>query len=560
MTSLIYWGLAFALALIFGHLARKFRLPRLIGYVVGGFIIGPSVSSILPEHFMQSIKTFEELTLAFILFLIGTMMRFDRLHRLGVRFLKPAFIQVFGTFLLVYLCGVIFLPGFIWPIMLATIAMATAPAATAMIIEEYSASGPLTDSVIASVVFDNFLVITLFYLFLPIVLGSGFLQNLEKLVFSLLGSIALGIVFGLIFCYFETKIEGEEFVFSVSLSLLVLGFGIAIKAHLFLFLVALFFGITARNASLRNMRAIKTLKLLDFPIYALFFTIAGAALHVKILLEVRYFVLLYILSRFLGKWLGASLGARWGDLDVSLKRYLGLGIVSHAGLATGLALYLGRTGVPSALYIMNIVLASTVFFELVGPILLKEVLVKAGEVKVLSIIRGGVSPVFDIEFQTVLRSFVNAVGLPDPFRSKFRGEVNVSHILKRHFISINPKQHLDQIIKAFEKAHCSALPVADEESNYHGVLLLCDIEALILDPLTSRLIVAEDVIRQIPGVKKDESLKRVFEMFRELKIDTLPVVENNKVLGVVMRKDVLATLGWTKWGNQIGPQSSDKSA
>jgi len=426
--------------------------------------------------------------------------------------------------------------------MLAVIAMATAPAATAMIIEEYNASGPLTDSVVASVVLDNFLVIALFYLFLPIALATGFFRNLEKLLFSLLGSIALGIIFGLIFSYFETKIEDEEVVFSVSLALLLLGFGIAIKANLFLFLVALFLGITSGNASLRNMRAVKTLKVLDFPIYALFFTIAGASLHVKVLLEVRYVVIFYIFLRFLGKWLGATLGARWGDLDDYLKKYLGFGIQSHAGLATGLALYLGTTGHPSAVYIMNIVLASAVFFELVGPVLLKEILVRSGEVKVISIIRGGTTPVFDIEFQTVLRNFIKSLGLKDPFRPKFVGEPKVLHVFRRHFVSVDPKQHLDEIIKAFEKAHCTALPVMDEKGIYHGVLLLRDIEALILDPLTSRLIIAEDAMKDIPGVTREEDLSKVFERFRELEVDALPVVEKGRIIGVVMRKDVLAAL------------------
>ncbi len=542
MTSIVYWALSFSFALLFGHIARRFRVPRLIGYVVGGFIIGPSVIGVLPERFIKAADVFEKITLAFILFLIGTMVRFERLKHLGKRILNPSVLQVLATFTLVYLVSVIFLPGFTWPLMIAIIAMTTAPAATAMIIEEYNASGPLTDSVIASVAFDNFLVIVLFYLFLPLVLGTGFMKNLETVTFSFVASCALGVAFGLVFSYFEMKIEAQEILFSVSLSLLLLSFGVAIKANLFLYLVALLFGISAGNSSLRNLKAVKSLKLLDFPVYALFFTIAGASLHVSVLVKVKYAVIVYILFRFIGKWLGASIGMRWARLDDYLKKYLGFGIVSHAGLATGLALTLGSSGDRNAVYIMNIVLASTVFFELVGPLLLKEVLVRAGEVKVISILKGGGTPIFDIEFQTVLRNFIKSIGLGDPFKPKHLSEAKVVHVMRRHFIPVDSKAHLNEMIRYFEKAHCTALPVVNEDGIYRGILLLHDIETLMIDDVTSRLIVADDALKEVPGLSKDDNLKGVLDKFRELGVDSLPVVENDRVIGVVMRKDVVAAL------------------
>ena len=123
------------------------------------------------------------------------------------------------------------------------------------------------------------------------------------------------------------------------------------------------------------------------PLFILFFVLSGAELELSVFTDIAIVVigLIYILSRSAGKYLGASLSSRAVKCDKNIVRYLGITLLPQAGVALGMALktktQLGETGADVANIVANITLFGVLIYELIGPLLTKISLTKAGEIK-----------------------------------------------------------------------------------------------------------------------------------------------------------------------------------
>ncbi|MBW1668803.1 MAG: hypothetical protein JRJ66_12265, partial [Deltaproteobacteria bacterium] len=98
-----------------------------------------------------------------------------------------------------------------------------------------------------------------------------------------------------------------------------------------------------------------------------------------------------------GKMLGGTLGRKWAGVNVPSGIYLGMGLLPQAGLAIGLSTWAAREKPDVGAALLSTILATTVVFEVAGPILTKHSLVKGGEVKI-------VNPPFEIRFTFAARS------------------------------------------------------------------------------------------------------------------------------------------------------------
>ena len=125
----------------------------------------------------------------------------------------------------------------------------------------------------------------------------------------------------------------------------------------------------------------------------LFFSLAGANLHIAALPSLGVLGIVYAAGRSVGLIGGARIGATIGKVNDMIRRYLGLGILSQAGVAIGLALIVkhefGSLGPLTAdgvhrgevlgATVITTITATCIFFEIIGPILTKYALGKAGE-------------------------------------------------------------------------------------------------------------------------------------------------------------------------------------
>ena len=122
------------------------------------------------------------------------------------------------------------------------------------------------------------------------------------------------------------------------------------------------------------------------PIFIVFFIAAGMELKLSVLGSVSAILVMvyYILLRSMGKIFGPMLFAKMVKADPKIQKYLGFGILPQAGVALGLALLayhnlseLGYQDLGSL--ILTTITATTVVFEIIGPIGTRFALCCSGE-------------------------------------------------------------------------------------------------------------------------------------------------------------------------------------
>ena len=116
------------------------------------------------------------------------------------------------------------------------------------------------------------------------------------------------------------------------------------------------------------------------PLFVLFFVLSGAELELSVFTSAVYVLIgvAYILSRSAGKYSGAMLSSKFAGCDSNIVKYLGVTLLPQAGVALGMALK--AQVLADGMLISNITLFAVLVYELIGPMLTKIALTKAGDI------------------------------------------------------------------------------------------------------------------------------------------------------------------------------------
>jgi len=382
-------GLAALLLLgyVGGVLARKVKLPMVAGYVVMGLIIGPSVLHIIPEKIIQEFELIKILGLGLIALVIGGELEIKRIKHLGKIILGTTIIQVIGVFLVVFV-ATFYLLKLSLPIslLLSAMATATAPAASVAVIREYQAQGPFTTTLLGIVALDDAACIIIFGIIAAIsrmlldgTLASG-LQMFTAPAIELLGSLGVGFVVGLLMIYILRHLHDKQHRLTVIVGLALLNSGIAAIFDLSPLLINMTTGFIYTNLSLEP-QALSVIDEIDFPIFVVFFTLAGTSLRLDVLAASWVAAVIYIIARAIGKIGGCYVGAKVSGATKTVQRYLGFAMLPKAGVAIGMVMLVQGRFPEIAAIITAIELAAVTVCELIGPLAAKFALVSAGEAK-----------------------------------------------------------------------------------------------------------------------------------------------------------------------------------
>ena len=126
------------------------------------------------------------------------------------------------------------------------------------------------------------------------------------------------------------------------------------------------------------------MKITDYitpPVFMLFFVLSGASLDITILPSLGIVGVIYILMRIAGKITGSWLGATISKAPAAVRKYLGPALIPQAGVAIGLSLLAEQVVPDYAAQIRAVVLCATLVYELIGPVISKITLQKAGEIQ-----------------------------------------------------------------------------------------------------------------------------------------------------------------------------------
>ncbi len=411
MTVLLSLAIALFAGLMMTRLCKPLGLPAVTGYLVAGILIGPYCLGLLGIEGLgftsfenvESFHILSEAALGFIAFTIGNEFRLSSLKQIGKQAVIIALFGAVGATILVdaALIGLSFLmPDVVdlpVALTLGAIASATAPAATLMVVRQYKANGPVTQMLLPVVAIDDAIGLIVFAVSLGAAkaVNSGHMDILsiavEPLVEIVLSIVAGGIL-GALLSYTERLFHSRSKRLSITVAYVLLGVAISqIKFHIggvhcgfSSLLLLMMMGTVFCNMCDFSEELMDRLDRWTGPLFALFFVLSGAELQLSVFTQWTMVVVgvVYIIFRCLGKYFGASISAKLTHCDKTIQDYLGITLFPQAGVALGMTLIASTEfGGAQGDVIRNITLFSVMIYELVGPMLTKIALTKAGEIK-----------------------------------------------------------------------------------------------------------------------------------------------------------------------------------
>lgn len=374
--------------LLLTRVVKLVKLPNVTGYLIAGLLIGPYCFKLISAEALETLDVITVAALGFIAFSIGSEFKLAHLKAIGGKILIITACEALGAVILVDV--VVIALGFPVPmaLCLGAIAAATAPAATLLVVRQYHAKGELTSTLLPVVAMDDAIGLMAYALSVSaakmIQNGEAFnvMTTLVNPLLEIVFSLGLGAVIGAVVALSNRFFQSRGNRLTIGIAAVLLGVGLAQQFGLSHLLLCMAIGATYVN--LRD-DAIQTLEQADAwtpPLFLLFFVLSGAELNVTVLPSLGIIGAVYIVTRVVGKYLGAFVGCTISKASHKIRKYLGLSLIPQAGVAIGIA-QLVVTELPQyGASIQAVILCATLIYELVGPVITKYSLIKAGEIEV----------------------------------------------------------------------------------------------------------------------------------------------------------------------------------
>jgi len=381
---LITLGILLLLGLATDVIGRRTRLPRVTLLLIFGFAIGPAGLGFLCPTEEKWFSIVANMALIMIGFLLGEKFTLSSLREHGKLVLWFSVAEVVVTALVV-LVGLLLI-GLQMGIalLLAGIATATDPAATTDVVHETKADGVFTRTMLGIVAVDDAWGLIVFSLMLTAVQAfigqSSSIAPLFTGAWELGGALLIGIGLGIPMAYLTGRIKPGEPTLVEALGLVFLCGGIAIWLEVSFLLASMVLGCVVANLARHHIRPFHAIEGIEWPFMILFFVLAGASLHTEMLFQIGLVGSAYIILRIIGRLVGAWTGGAISHAEPLMRRWMGMALMPQAGVALGMALVAMQRRPDLGEIILPVVIASTVLFEVIGPILTRTGLVHVGEV------------------------------------------------------------------------------------------------------------------------------------------------------------------------------------
>lgn len=404
---LVYTGLLFLASQLGGKLATLLNAPRMVGYLLTGIILGPSVLGLFPENVVtEDLEIITEISLAIIAFLIGGSLKLEQLKLMKGVILWITVVQAFMAAIIVFSLMSLFLPvvvpdsdvtgGFLrgtLPVALAigAISAATAPAAVMSIVRECKACGPFTTVLLGVIALDD--VLTLIIFAFAISLGQALIGN-EMLTLSsslllplkdVFLQLALGAFMGALTGSMIRFFPSRGALLGIAAGAIFLTSGLTISLGLSPLLATMVLGFIIMNFGDTNRResVFHVLEDIELPIFGIFFALAGAHLQLGAVVKTGWLMVILTLGRFAGKMGGTKVGAVITSAPEEVHRYLGMSLLPAAGVTVGLMLEVN--GLYSHAHpklcetMVSAVVGAVLINELLTPFFVRHALFKSGD-------------------------------------------------------------------------------------------------------------------------------------------------------------------------------------
>lgn len=397
--SLFLFGILLLTADTFGDLAHDLRVPRLLGYLVAGLALGPSVAGIVPAGVLADLGMMKRLAVGLIAVLAGAELRVPDLRRRARAIVVILILQtllVLASVMAVTLLAarwVPFLDGLSGaPVVFVTLLFAAmltvnSPMVVLALLTETRAQGPLAKTTLGVVLVADVVVILLFtgsFSLAQASLGgaaTGAGEIMGRLLWEVLKAILAGVLVGGIMSLYLHFVKRELVVFAVVAVFATAGAAEALHFELLLSLVVAGF-LVENVAPVRAEPLVETLHQAAIPVFVIFFAMTGAELRAQEFAVFWPIVVGVVLIRMVAIFASCWVGGRWGKSEEPVTRYVWTGLVPQAGVALGLATTVADRLPGVGLRMQTLTVGVIALNQAVGPILFRRGLERAGEVRI----------------------------------------------------------------------------------------------------------------------------------------------------------------------------------
>ena len=373
----------------FGELARLIRIPSITGQIVAGILLGKSGFDLFAEESLHGLAPLTNFALGLIAVTVGAHLNIKRLRNAGRRLflllLTESTITPSVVFLSLWMLADVPTSE---ALLYATVAIATAPATTVALVRETRSKGVFVKTLIAAVALNNMACLVLFEIVRSVtgswsLGGSDAAINWQAPVGQLLAAVAIGGTVAIAMDLINRFVVHKERLATAAVAALVLTSGLAATFDVSPILACLFLGIIQTNITpSRSQLVDSTFADFEPAILTVFFTLAGMHMSLEHAATAGVVSGLLFGSRIAGKVLAANLAMRFANATDRVRKNLGLALIPQAGVAVGLVVVLQADPAFSGLadQFAAVVLTVVTFNEILGPLLTRYSLERAGEI------------------------------------------------------------------------------------------------------------------------------------------------------------------------------------
>ncbi len=375
-------GVLFLGALALDTIGHIVHVPRVTLLMLLGALLGPPILDVLPPALAGANDGFAAVALTMVAFLLGGTLKRDTLAEHGREILIMS-LSVVGISILfvaagLYLAGMAIVPALI----LAAISAATAPAATRDVILQSGQTGRFATNILGIVAIDDAWGLLAFSIILMVagaIAGDGAAASVLHGVWEAGGGIALGAAIGFPAAYLTGRLKRGEPSLLEALGIVLICAGASLLLEVSFLLAGMVAGAIVVNLARHHRYPFHEIERIEWPFLLIFFIMAGASLEIGLIVEFGVVGLAYVTARMLARVVGGWMGGRLAHLSGQEGIMTGIALTPQAGVAIGMALAASNRFPEYAEQIMAITIASTIIFEIIGPLMTQTALNRMSE-------------------------------------------------------------------------------------------------------------------------------------------------------------------------------------
>lgn len=384
-------GLILMLGLVFAKIFEKLRLPRIIGMLLTGIILGPQVLNILDSNILTISPDLRTIALIVILLKAGLSLEIKDLKKVGrsailLSFLPASFEILAYAIFVPKILGISLIDSLLMGAVMAAVSPAiVVPRMVKLMDEGYGKKESVPQMILAGASCDDVFVLVLFSSFLSMAKGSVFsYKSLLKVPISIALGIGLGILIGyLLYLFFERRYKNGSYIRNSSKVIIILGLAfllvsmegvlkeiISVSGLLAVIAMASSYKIRAEKGVVDRLSE-KFAKLWIFS-EILLFVLVGAEVDIKYMTGIGFVGILLILLGLLIRSIGVFISVAGSRLNKNEKIFTILAYTPKATVQAAIGSVALANGLESGLAILSVAVLGIIITAPLGAILIDK--------------------------------------------------------------------------------------------------------------------------------------------------------------------------------------------